>query len=365
MEGCEEDTQTDPETRELEGANRALALLSPSSRSLILTMLGQLAEREGIDMETAAKPGVGTPAAGLALWEAKLTQEGKSPRTIETYLSTLTRFLADYPTPSRLDIQSWLAKQMETCASSTVSTHKKALRSLFGFLHEEGLWPTNPTARLGGIKVTYEAKDPPTVEEVKTLLTYRCRRDKDTKRYRLMTLILATTALRITEAASIRKDRIYLDEHELRVMGKGSKERVVPLVAAAEAELRLYLAERPNGSKYLFPGATKTGYWDISAYEKTFKRACARLGLSDKYTPHFLRHFYATFLLRQGAQLEIVSEILGHASIGITGDLYSHVMTKEKHKTVAKFAPLQDTPRLAAGEPPEVEGEFREVPANE
>lgn len=356
-QGQEEGPQVELGAKDLVGANRVLALLSPSSRDLVLTMLGQLAEREGITMEMK-NTAVGTPAAGMALWQAKLKQEAYSPRTIETYRSTLMRFLAEYPTPTRLDIQSWLAKQMECCSTSTVSTHKKALRSLFSFLHEEGLWPTDPTLRLRSVKVTYTAKDPPTLEEVLQLLTYKCRRSKDTRRFVMMTLLLSTTALRITEAASLQRNRVYFDRHEIRVMGKGGKERVVPLVQAAEDALKVYMEDTANGSPFVFSGETKTGYWTISGYEKTLKRACVKLGMKP-YTPHYLRHFYATYLLRKGAKLEVVSRILGHASIGITGDLYRHVQTEEIHDTSRQFAPLQAVPQLGQGET--VEGQFTEV----
>jgi len=335
-----------------------MVLLSPSSRGILLTMLEQLAEREGISV--SAQDNFAAPAEGLDLWKSKLRQEGYSPNTIRTYLSTLTRFLAVNPTPSKLDIQRWLAKQLETRSSSAVATHRKALRSLFGFLFEEGMWPSDPTTRLGGIKVSYRAKDPPTIDEVMRLMTYSCWTAEQTKKYRLFTLLLATTALRITEAASLRKDRVFLDRHELRVVGKGDKERVVPLVPVAEAELELYMADRPNGSDYVFPGDTHTGWWSIASYEKTLRRACIQFGFRN-FTPHSLRHFYATFALRGGAKLEVVSRILGHASVAITADLYRHVLTEELHDSSRQFAPLRDVPRIGIGTGEMADGEFREV----
>jgi site-specific recombinase XerD len=340
-------SETMNESPELEQAYRALQLLSPNGRELMLTMLKQVANQEGISMDAQAS-GLDKPIDGLDLWESKLKQEGKSGRTIETYRSTLLRFLAHYPEPTRLEIQSWLAVQLKGRASSTVNSHRKALRSLFSFLHEEGLWPTDPTSRLSSVKVTYTSKDPPSMDQVSTLMTYRCRKVYHTQRFRLATLLLATTALRITEATSLRRDRVYIKRHEVRVIGKGSKERVVPLVPVAEEELRLYMAAHPNGSPYVFPGETKTGWWAISSYEKTLRRACQELGLPH-FTPHTLRHFYATYLLQKGAKLEVVSRILGHA----------------------QFAPL-NTPQLGPGqtqpeEPDEdeVEGEFREVSEDE
>jgi integrase/recombinase XerD len=356
MEEYRNMTETTPE---LEPAHRALELLSPANRQLVLTMLGSLAEREGISMGPSTS-GLAAPADGLHLWEAKQKQEGYSSRTTDTYLSSLRRVLAAYPTPSRLDIQQWLAERLDQVSTSAVSTDRKALRSFFSFLHEEGLWPYDPTVRLRSVKVSYRAKDPPSADEVRTLMSYQCRKAEDTERFQLMTLLLATTALRITEAASLRKDRIFTQTHEIRVVGKGNKERVVPLVPITEAALVDYLERNTEPSPYVFPGDTHTGWWAISSYEKTLKRACKALGLKA-YTPHYLRHFYATYLLQQGAKLEVVSHILGHASIGTTGDIYRHVLTTEMHEASRQFAPLQDVPRLGPAAADVVEGEFIEL----
>ena len=121
-----------------------------------------------------------------------------------------------------------------------------------------------------------------------------------------------------------------------------------------------YLERHPEPSPYVFPGDTRTGWWTISSYEKTLLRACDKLGLKP-YTPHYLRHFYATYLLQQGAKLEVVSHILCHASIGTTGDIYRHVLTTEMHEASRQFAPLQDIPRLGVGRGDVVDGEFTEV----
>lgn len=95
----------------------------------------------------------------------------------------------------------------------------------------------------------------------------------------------------------------------------------------------------PSDSPFLFPGRTRTGYAEIYNVEKTLNRACLRAGV-EPFTPHQLRHFYATEMLRKGAKLEVVGRILGHASIGITVDIYRHVRTEEMHEEHERFAPL-------------------------
>lgn len=341
-------------------AVHAFIALSPANQELVSTMLRQLAGQEGITM-SASGSRLPELSSGIPLWQSKLRQENYSSETMKTYLSSVTVFLRENgPEPSRLDIQKWLAKRLDTGSSARTATDRKALRSLFSFLHEEGLWPTDPTARLKSIKVSYEAKDPPTADEVKALLGYKCWRAVDTDKYQMMTLLLATTALRITEAVSLPKNRVYFSRHEIRIIGKGKKERVVPLVPVAEAGLKVYMEKHPNDTPYVFPGNTRTGWWSKESYEKTLKRACKKLGLK-RFTPHGLRHFYATYTLQQGAKLEVVSRILGHASVGITADIYRHVMTGELHDTSRQFAPMQDTPMPKQLEAPAVEGEFKEV----
>ena len=99
------------------------------------------------------------------------------------------------------------------------------------------------------------------------------------------------------------------------------------------------MEKRPTDSPFLFPGKTRTGYAEIYNIEKTLKRACLRAGV-EPFSPHQLRHFYATEMLRSGAKLEVVSRILGHAGVGITGDIYRHVSTGEMHEEAERHAPL-------------------------
>ena len=131
------------------------------------------------------------------------------------------------------------------------------------------------------------------------------------KRHLAIIALLATTGLRLTEAASLKKDSIDFDSLELRINGKGKKHRVVPLLQSTADVLSGYLERRPSDSPFVFPGNTKTGYAEIYNIEKTLKRACLRAGV-EPFTPHGLRHFYATEMLRKGAKLEVVGRILGH-----------------------------------------------------
>ena len=133
-------------------------------------------------------------------------------------------------------------------------------------------------------------------------------------------------------------DGIKLDSLEVRVTGKGDRVRVVPLLPQTAEALKRHMRKVKGGSPYLFPGDTMTGYMEIHNFEKTLRRACIRAGV-EPFTPHQLRHFYATEMLRGGAKLEVVARLLGHASVGVTADIYRHVRTEEMHDTVRRFAP--------------------------
>lgn len=340
----------------LESTVSALSALSPQNQELVTIMVRQLAEREGIVMAVGPSMGLQTPAEGIPLWVAKLKQESYSRRTIELYLQTVRSYLERDPTPTKLSIQQWLADRMEQVSTARASNDRKALRSLFSFLHGEGLWPQDPTAGLKHIKVRYRARELPSEEDVAKLMRYQCYRAKDTPKLQLMLVILVTTGLRISEAAGILKKNIDLDRSQLMVIGKGDKEGTVPLLPITAAAIREYAEANPNSSPFLFPGDTDGGYWSISSVEKTLRRASDKLGIK-RITPHQLRHFFATYTLRGGAKLEVVSKILRHASVGITADIYRHVLTDEMHETVSRFAPLAGPVPLAIPETASKEAE--------
>ena len=100
----------------------------------------------------------------------------------------------------------------------------------------------------------------------------------------------------------------------------------------------------------MFPGRTRTGYAEIYNIEKTLKRAFLRAGV-EPFTPHQLRHLYATEMLRNGVKLEVVGRIMGHSSIGITADIYRHVRTGEMHEEARRCAPMKGVMLVRGTEP--------------
>ncbi|MGD1118206.1 MAG: tyrosine-type recombinase/integrase [Dehalococcoidales bacterium] len=264
--------------------------------------------------------------------------ERYSTNTVFVYRYLAERYLRRDPKPTRLSIQAYLAERLDGGMSpSTVENERKALRSLFSFLKEEKLWKDDPTEKIRHIKVTWGERWCPEQAAVEKVLKVGFYRAIDAVKMRTITTLLATTGLRITEALSLRKDCIDYTHMELKIIGKGKKYRVVPLLPATADTLRDYI-DSGNGSPYVFPGETREGYAHVSNIQKTLKRACIRAGV-EPFTPHQLRHFYATESLRKGAKLEVIGRILGHSSIGITADIYRFVRVEELHTEHLKYAP--------------------------
>ena len=323
--------------RALESAVAKLRNLSSESQTAITSIINRLAEAEGVSFNVTQRP----PIDNIDSWLTKLRSERKSERTVSLYQYLVRRFLKQLPSLTKADIRGYLAGRIEETSPSSAETERKALASLFFFLHSEGMWHENPLdgVRHIGQRWGEGERKCPTVGDVEKVLETGCLRAQDSLKMRTVIVLLATTGMRLTECMSLRKDGIDLVARELRVLGKGNKRRVVPLLESTAQMLANYLEERTTDSPYVFPGRTKTGYAEIYNIEKTLKRACLRAGV-EPFTPHGLRHFYATEMLRSGAKLEVVGRILGHSSIGITADIYRHVRTGEMHEEHMRFAPM-------------------------
>jgi integrase/recombinase XerD len=155
--------------------------------------------------------------------------------------------------------------------------------------------------------------------------------------------VLYATGLRVSELCGLRLRDLHLDAGYLRCMGKGSKERVVPMGGEANAALQAYLAEgRPallagRRSEILFVGRsgtalTRQGFW------KLLKAHARRAGIQANLSPHVVRHSFATHLLENGADLRAVQLLLGHADISTT-QIYTHVNRERLKKLYREFHP--------------------------
>ena len=237
-----------------------------------------------------------------------------------------------------------LAREWSVLASSSVARKASALRRFFGFLYEEGLRADDPSPSLP--KPTQPRALPKILEhqEVDQLfaaIEARLSRAHPSSRdYRLSALVelLYGSGLRASELVALPRASIVTDRPFIILMGKGSKERLVPISDRARHAVAAWLAFVPSDSRYLFPSG-KSHLSRIRLFQ-IIKTLAAEAGLDpSKVSPHVLRHAFATHLLAGGANLRALQAMLGHADIATT-QIYTHVDASRLVDLVNKRHPL-------------------------
>ncbi len=225
----------------------------------------------------------------------------------------------------------------------SVARHLSAIRQFHRFLVREGRADEDPTAHLEGPRPWQRLPGVLSSEEVDRLLAAREDATPQRLRNRAMLELMYASGLRVSELVGLRLGDVDLRLGIVRVIGKGDKERLVPVGDAAAGSLRVYLADgRPHLEKgrpcdHLFlgrhgRGLTRQMFWQI------IKRAALAAGIRKSVTPHTLRHSFATHLLERGADLRSVQLMLGHADIGTT-QIYTHVSRAHLKAIYDKFHP--------------------------
>jgi integrase/recombinase XerD len=220
-------------------------------------------------------------------------------------------------------------------APSSVARQVAAIRMLHRFLAEEGLRGDDPTADIEGVRVPAGIPHPLSEAEVASLLAAPATNEPTGLRDRALLEFLYATGARISEACGLSLGDFDHEEQLVRLFGKGSKERVVPYGRHAATSLAEWLG--PSGRPHLEPqrwarrGDAEAVFLNMRGARLSRQAAWAivkkygdRVGLGHKLSPHVLRHSCATHLLDHGADLRIVQELLGHASISTT-QLYTKV----------------------------------------
>lgn len=276
-------------------------------------------------------------------------ERGLAARTIDAYVRDVASFVAfaveaEVRAPEDVgyaELRDYVARLGELGrARSTVSRAISSLRGYFRFLLEEGVVETDPSERLESPGGDRSLPDVLAVSEIEALLAAVTPDRTHAFRDRAILEVLYGCGLRVSELCGLLTRDVDLEERLIRVLGKGSKERLVPLGADAARALRRYLREsRPRldrgGSEgYVFLNhsgrkLSRMGVWKI------LRQYVERAGISRRVTPHTLRHSFATHLLEGGADLASVQEMLGHADISTT-EIYTHVdrsHLKQVHRT--------------------------------
>lgn len=276
------------------------------------------------------------------------TEKGLAPNSIDSYRLDLERyagFSGGREASSADVIQKYLDSLYAAGLSSrSVGRHLATLRNFYKFLLREGMVSQDPTAVLASPRQWRNLPHDLSIERIEKLLSAIVGESPKALRDRAMIEFLYASGLRVTELCECELAGLNLDYGVVRVMGKGRKERVVPMGKAAQRAISAYLSSgRPKllkgkGSPYLFVTGRGT-----AMSRQTFGRLLddyrKKAGLWDsRLTPHVLRHSFATHLLEGGADLRSVQTMLGHADIGTT-QIYTHVMKSRLKDTIAKHHP--------------------------
>ncbi len=264
------------------------------------------------------------------------SERGRSANTLAAYRRDLAGYQqwldergADLGTVARTDVDAFVqARRASGAAPSSVARQLAAVRMLHRFLCEEGVRPDDPTADAEGVRVPAGIPHPLTEAEVASLLAAVAGSDALALRDAALLEFLYATGARISEACGLSLADIDRDHRVVRLFGKGAKERLVPFGRAAAVAMDRWLADgrpRMEPDRWARRGDQEAVFLNSRGARLTRQSAWAvvrrygeAVGLADRLSPHVLRHSCATHLLDHGADLRIVQEMLGHASISTT-----------------------------------------------
>jgi integrase/recombinase XerD len=228
-------------------------------------------------------------------------------------------------------------------SAATLYLHVAALRSFFRFAEQEGFVPKNPTENLTLPRRWKTLPKSLSEGEIGRLLQPPTEATPANLCTHAILEVAYASGLRLAELRGLRLEQVHLEAGFLSVIGKGNKQRVVPMGSKAQAALQRYLtAGRPELVKPRSPSAVfLTGRGTAFAHVTMWKRITDHVraaGIEKHVTPHMLRHSFATHLMEHGADLRVIQELLGHASINTT-EIYTHVAGERLQEVHRKFHP--------------------------
>ncbi len=270
-----------------------------------------------------------------------------SPNTVASYCHDVEAFLEAVDLAPRAigtaDIEKYLG-QVTARGLSKRSTARllSSLRSFFDWCVQEGEVQENPCDRVDAPKLGKYLPAVLSVEEVTAILESVDLKKPFGKRDRAILEVLYGCGLRVSEAAGLRISHVHLDEGFVDVIGKGDKQRLVPLGEIAADAIRAYLPDRPIPAERRFEDILFLNRFGkplsrVSIFNLVKEQAMVA-GIRKEISPHTFRHSFATHLIENGADLRIVQEMLGHESI-LTTEIYTHIDTKTWHKSVLEHHP--------------------------
>jgi integrase/recombinase XerD len=266
-----------------------------------------------------------------------LLEKSLSPNSVEAYLDDLNKLIhylestGKHPQEAQLgDLQSLLIDLHE------MGIHPRSqariisgIKSFYRFLLLEKIIENDPTELLESPKIGFKLPEFLTVNEIDRIIASIDRSKAEGQRNRAILETLYSCGLRVSELTGLRFSDLYLDEGFIRVEGKGSKQRLVPISPAAIKELKLYFLDRnlipvkKSFEDIVFLSRRGTGLSRIMIFH-IVKEQTAAAGVHKTVSPHTFRHSFATHLLEGGANLRAIQQMLGHEKITTT-EIYTHL----------------------------------------
>lgn len=283
--------------------------------------------------------------------DAVWVERGLSPNTLSAYradLTALDRWLqargGSGLEAKRADVLSFIAWRVESGARPRSTARQlSSFRRFYRYLIREGTIKEDPTAQIAMPKIGRSLPKSLTEEEVESLLAAPATEEPLGHRDRTMLEVLYATGLRVSELVNLRAGQVNMNQGVLRIVGKGDRERLIPLGDTAVDWLQKFssgprleiLLERQTD--FLFPTRrgdrmTRQAFWHI------IKRYAHKAGVAKALSPHTLRHAFATHLLNHGADLRVVQMLLGHSDLSTT-QIYTHVARERMKELHAQHHP--------------------------
>ena len=269
-----------------------------------------------------------------------------SENTISSYkrdLSKVDKYIKkDFKTLSKNDIQAYIQYISKEENRSSVSRNISTLKSFYKFLEINKYCKNNPIFTITNPKKRQKLPKVLSEEEVNKLLDINLNTDYD-YRNKAMLELMYSSGLRVSELINLNVNDIDLMNSTVRIFGKGSKERIVPLNDYASEALKNYILYhratlfKHGENNYLFLNnhgnkMTRQGFFKI------LKKIALENNIKTDFSPHTLRHSFATHLLKYGADLRSIQELLGHSDISTT-QIYTHITSERLQKNYEEFHP--------------------------
>lgn len=264
-------------------------------------------------------------------------EKSLSDNTVDAYLTDLDKLLA-YLTLENINILDVRLENLEDFSAGLhdIGIHPRSqarilsgIRSFYRFLIMEDYLESDPTELLESPQTGFKLPEVMTVEEIDLLIGSIDRSTKEGQRNRAILETLYSCGLRVSELCNLKLSELYFEEGFIKVEGKGSKQRLVPISPRAIKEIRLYFTDRnlmkikPGFEDFVFISNFGKNISRIMVFH-IIKELAERIGLKKKISPHTFRHSFATHLLEGGANLRAIQCMLGHESIGTT-EIYTHI----------------------------------------